>query len=105
MVFTTVQTTSFFEDADQMVTPHATVTQLLIKGIDIVHDLRDFDKDILNQVVRNLRRPPGGAAAFIFGAKLQKRLLAVSSPVKFYENIRKNLTASNMYLVLTMKTL
>ena len=68
MVFTAAQTTAFFEDAGQMA-PHATVTQLLTEGIDSVDDLADFDKDNLSQVATNLRRPPGGVAAFTFGAK------------------------------------
>ena len=69
MVFTAAQTTSFFENANQMAIPHACVVQLSIEGINEVDDLRDFDKDNLNQVANNLRRPPGGAAAFPFGAK------------------------------------
>ena len=48
MVFTAAQTTAFFEDADQMAIPHATVVQLSTEGIDDVEGLRDFDKDNLN---------------------------------------------------------
>ena len=103
MVFTAAQTTAFFEDANQMAIPHATVVQLSTEGIDNVEDLGDFDKDNLNQVATNLRRPPGGAAAFTFGAKSQKRLLAASNLVSFYENIGRDLTAANMRWIPTMK--
>ena len=96
MVFTGAQTTSFFEDADQMAIPHATVVQLATEGINNVDDLGEFDKDNLNQVATNLRRPPGGAAAFTFGAKSQKRLMAASNLVRFYQTIGRDLTAANM---------
>ena len=96
MVFTAAQTSAFFEDPDQMAIPHATVIQLSTEGIDNVDDLGDFDKDNLNQVATNLRRPPGGAAAFTFGAKSQKKLWAASNLVRFYDNIGRDLTAANM---------
>ena len=87
MVLTAAQTTAFFEQGDQMGIPHATVLQLWREGIDSVDDLSDFDKDTLQQVADNLRRPGGriqdptpGAVVgatiptppFVFGAKSQK---------------------------------
>ena len=47
MVLTTAQTTSFFENADQMGVQHATVVQLALEGIQTVDDLTDFDKEAL----------------------------------------------------------
>ena len=47
MVFTAAQTASFFEDADQMAIPHATVVQLVTEGITTVDDLADFDEENL----------------------------------------------------------
>ena len=47
MVLTTAQTTSFFENADQMGVQHATVVQLALEGIQMVDDLTDFDKEAL----------------------------------------------------------
>jgi hypothetical protein len=91
MVLTVAQTTVFFEHNDQMGIPNATVLQLQLEGISTVDDLSDFDKDTLQQVADNLRRPGGrvqdstpvavmGATIptppFVFGAKLQKRILA-----------------------------
>ena len=93
MVLTAQQTTSFFEEADQMGLPHDTVVQLAQEGISTVYDLADFDKESLQAVADNLRRPPGRvpnpdpAAApgstiptppFVFGAKSHKRLLVAT---------------------------
>jgi hypothetical protein len=90
MPLTTTQAASFFKDADQMNIPHATVVQLVSKGIDAVADLADFDKSSIKQIPENLRQPAGripdptpGAAPgttiptplFTFGAKSQQRLL------------------------------
>ncbi len=97
MVLTAAQTTLFFEDNAQMGIPHATVLQLQNEGISTVDDLIDFDKDTLQQVADNLRRPGGriqdptpgavlGATIptppFVFGAKSQKRLLAACDIVR-----------------------
>jgi len=103
MVFTAAQTTSFFQDADQMAIPNATVVQLQTEGITNVDDLGEFDEDNLSQVATNLRRPPGGVAAFTFGAKSQKRLLAAANLVRFYVTIGRDLTAVNMRWLTTVK--
>ena len=85
MVLTAAQTTAFFENADQMGVQHATLVQLALEGIQSVDDLADFDKEALQQLADNLRRPgervpnpyPGAAVgetipmpAFVFGAKI-----------------------------------
>ena len=57
MVLTAAQTTSFFENADQMGVQHATVVQLALDGIQTVDDLTDFDKEALQQLADNLRCP------------------------------------------------
>ena len=54
MVSTAAQTTSFFENADQMGVQHATVVQLALEGIQTVDDLADFDKEALQQLEDNL---------------------------------------------------
>jgi hypothetical protein len=89
MPLTAAQRTAFFENADQMGIPQATVVQLQAEGIAGVEDLTDFDKETIEQIASNLRRPAGrvpdpnpGAAAgatiatppFAFGAKSQQRL-------------------------------
>jgi hypothetical protein len=111
MVLTGAQTTQFFESNDQMGIPNATTIQLQNEGISTVDDLNDFDKDTLQQVADNLRRPGGrvpdptpGAAAgatiptppFVFGAKSQKRLLAACDIVRYYEETGRPLTAANI---------
>ena len=74
--------------------PHETMVQMQHEGIHSVADLEDFDKDSLQQLVDNLRKPGGqipdlnpnaveGATiptpAFTYGAKSQKRLNVISS--------------------------
>ena len=111
MVLTAGQTTAFFEQAAQMGMPRPTVIQLRDEGISTADDLIDFDKVTLQQVADNLRRPGGripdrtaGAARgatiptppFVFGAKSQKRLLAASDIVRYYETTGRPLTPNNL---------
>ena len=118
MVLTAAQTTAFFEDAGQMGIPHATVVQLAHEGIETVDDLADFDKDSLQQVADNLRRPGGrvpdpdpnaqqGATiptpSFVFGAKSHKRLLVGCDLVRYYEMVGRPLTANNIQWNTVMK--
>ena len=110
-MLTAVQTTAFFENADQMGIPHAMVVQLGIEGIVTVGDLADFNKDSLQQLADNLRKPggwitdpnPAAAAgamiatpAFVFGAKSQKRLGVACDLVQYYNTVGHDLTAPNM---------
>ena len=69
MVLTNTQITAFFTSNAQMALPAATFNQLSVEGIQTVDDLLDFDKDSLDQVANNLRRPAGGVGLFTFGAK------------------------------------
>ena len=103
MVLTAAQTTQFFENAHQMAIPHATVVELQNEGINTVDDLAEFDKDQLDQIAQNLRRPAGGAAAFTFGAKSQRRLLAATKLVKYYDTVGRTLTAANLQWFPIMK--
>ena len=57
MVLTAAQMTTFFEHADQMGIPHATVLQLQSEGITLVSDHADFNKDSLQQLADSLRCP------------------------------------------------
>ena len=59
MVLTNAQTTAFFENADQMAIPRATVLRLAQEGITSADDLLEFDKSSINQIADNLRRPGG----------------------------------------------
>ena len=59
MVLTAAQTTAFFESPDQMGIPHATMAQMQQEGIQSVADLADFEKQFLQQLADNLRKPGG----------------------------------------------
>ena len=111
MVLTTAQMTTFFKHAKQMSIPHVTVVQLQSKGITLVADLVGFDKDSLQQLVDNLRRPGGcvpdpnpGAPPgstmptppFVFGAKSQKHIAVACDLVKYYTTVSCDLTAANL---------
>ena len=91
--------------------PHATVVQMDAEGITTVDDLADFDKDSLQQLADNLRRPGGRVAdpnpnadpgatiptpSFVFGAKSQKRLSVACDLVRYYQTVGRDLTAANI---------
>ena len=118
MVFTVAQTATFFEHAEQMGIPHATMTQLQSEGITLVADLVDFDKDPLQQLAGNLRCPGGrvldlnrGAPPgptiptppFVFGAKSQKCITVACDLVKYYTTVSCGLTAANLQWSTIMK--
>eukprot|EP00957_Ditylum_brightwellii_P191198 14558584-Ditylum_brightwellii.AAC.1 len=70
---------AFFTEASGMAIREATFEQLKHEGIEEVENLAKFDKDSLDQVVSNLRRPATattGDTSYHFGAKSQRRLLA-----------------------------
>ena len=111
MVLTAAQTTAFFESPDQMGIPHATMVQMQQEGIQSVADLADFEKQSLQQLADNLRKPGGrvpgpdpNAAlratiptpAFTYGAKSQKRLTVACDLVRFYQTVGRDLTAANI---------
>ena len=59
MPLTVAQTNNFFTQDAQMALPQATRNQLIVEGIASVDDLAEFDKDSLQQLADNLRRPAG----------------------------------------------
>jgi hypothetical protein len=59
MVLTAAQTVAFFREEAQMGIPHPTVAQMQAEGITNVQDIADFDKESLQQLADNLRRPGG----------------------------------------------
>jgi len=118
MPLTAAQTTAFFENADQMGIPNQTVVQIHQEGIDTVDDLVDFDKDTIEQIAANLRRPAGrvpdpnpGAAVgatvptppFVLGAKSQQRLISASKLIRYYATVGRSATAGNLQWTPTMK--
>ena len=102
MVLTAAQTTTFFEHADQMGIPHATVLSYNPKESILVSDLADFNTTSLKQLADNLRCPdgcvldPNPAAQpgstiptppFVFGAKSQRRIAVACDLVKYYVTV------------------
>ena len=111
MVLTAAQTTAFFENPDQMGIPHETMVQMQEEGIETVADLADFEKQSLQQLADNLRKPGGRIAdpnpntapgatipmpAFTYGAKSQKRLTVACDLVRYYQTVGRDLTAANI---------
>ena len=111
MVFTAAQNTAFFENPDQMGFPHKTMVQMHHAGIQMVADLADLEKQSLQQLTDNLRKPGGripdpnpntalGATiptpAFTYGTKSQKRLTVAYDLVRFYQTVGRDLTPANM---------
>jgi hypothetical protein len=111
MVLTAVQTSAFFQEEAQMGIPNLTVAQIQADGITNVQDLANFDKESLQQLADNLRRPGGrvldpnpNAApgttiptpAFLFGAKCQKRLQVATDLIKYYDATGRDYTAANL---------
>ena len=118
MVLTAAQTTTFFKHVDQMGIPHITVLQLQAEGITTVSDLADFNKDSLQQLADNLRRPggrvpdPNPAAQpgstiptppFVFSAKSQRRITVACNLVNYYKTVGCELTAANLQWNTVMK--
>ena len=77
----------------------------------MVADLADFEKESLQQLADNLRKPggrvadpdpnaPAGATnpmpAFTYGAKSQKRLTVACDLTRFYQTVGRDLTAANI---------
>ena len=106
MVLMGAQTTAFFQRI-----PHATMVQIQHEGIQSVADLADFDKESLQQLADNLRKPGGripdpdpnaaeGATiptpAFTYGAKSQKRLTVACDLIRYYQTVGRDLTAANI---------
>ena len=111
MVWTANQTNAFFEHANQMAIPCATVSRLQAKGLTTVKDLSDLDKETLKQIVENLRWLGGtikdpnpnakdGATIptllFIFGAKSQLHLKAAIQIAQYPSCIGRKPTVSNI---------
>ena len=118
MVLIAAQTTAFFEHEDQMGIPHVIVVQLQAKGITSVSDLADFNKDSLQQLADNLRRPggqvpdsnpaaqPGSTIPtppFVFGAKSQRRIAVACDLVNYYRTVGRDLTAAYLQWNTVMK--
>ena len=102
-----------------MVILQPTLAQLRNEGITMIDNLGEFDKDTLQQIADNLRRPGGRVPdpnyvppdpmpvlspvvpmvltpPFIFGEKSQKHLQVACELVRFYDTIGRLLTAENV---------
>jgi hypothetical protein len=118
MPLTAAQRTLFFEDDAQMGITNRTVIQLQTEGLTAVEDLAEFDKETIEGMASNLRRPAGriadpnpGAAAgatiptppFAFGAKSQQRLIQATNLLRFYDTVGRAVTAANLQWTPVMK--
>ena len=118
MVLTAAQMTTFFENANQMGIPRATMLQLQSEGITLVSDLVDFSMTSLQQLADNLRCPdgcvpdPNPAAQpgstiptppFVFGAKSQRHIAVACDLVKYYITVSHDLTMANLQWNTIMK--
>ena len=59
MAITGAHTTLFFKANEQMAIQLLTLAQLRNEGITMINYLGEFDKDTLQQIADNLRRPGG----------------------------------------------
>jgi hypothetical protein len=95
--------------------PNETVGQLQQEGRTAVDDLVESNKDTMEQIAANPRRPAGrvpdpnpGAAtiptpSFVFGAKSQKRLITASTLLRYYDTVGRNTTVANLQWTPVMK--
>jgi hypothetical protein len=108
----------FEEDAQMMGIPNQTVIHLQTEGLNAVEDLAEFDKETIEGMASNLRRPAGriadpnpGAAEgatiptppFAFGAKSQQRLIHATKLLRFYDTVGRAVTAANLQWTPVMK--
>ena len=118
MVLTANQPTTFLEDVGHMGIPHRTVVQMQQEGIITVDDIAEFEKETIETLSSNLRRPSGrvqdpNAAApegatiptppFVFGAKSQTRLVVAAKLLRYYITVGRAVTLSNITFNPTMK--
>ena len=116
MVFTAAQLTAFFTAADYLGLSARTATAFAAEGIATPADLAEFNKEGLDAIFRNLRKPPRaiqggpgrGAAGrgggghlvdvepYIVPAKSQMRIIASALAVKYYDATARELTPANM---------
>ncbi len=96
MVLTAAQTQAFFTQPNQMGIQPATLAQLNIEGINTVDDLAEFNKDSIEQLAANLRRPAGGGPPLPFGIRSQQRLEVACNAVRYYETTGRALTVGNV---------
>ena len=98
--------------------PQVTRLQVVNEGLEHFHDLLDFDGELIKGIANNLRRPggripnldpnadPGDVIPnppFLFGAKSQMRLKAATMILRYYETVRRDITAPNMRWTTTIK--
>ena len=82
-----------------------------MKESNLLLTLKNFDKESLQQLADNLRKPGGripdpdpnaaeGATiptpAFTYGAKSQKRLTVACDLIRYYQTVGRDLTAANI---------
>jgi hypothetical protein len=110
MPFTAAEIVTFFTDAANMGLTPRTATAFAAEGIATPADLAEFDKNGMESIFCNLRKPSkvlrAGAAgargelqevmAYELSAKLQIRLTIAAKAARFYEDTGRELDPDNM---------
>ena len=119
MVFTVNQTIAFYEDNKQIYLPQATRLQLVNEGLEHIHDLLQFNGELIRGIADNLRRPGGRipntdpnaspgdmipTPPFLFRANSQMCLKAETVILHYYETVGRESTAANMRWTTTTKS-
>eukprot|EP00957_Ditylum_brightwellii_P066453 5044828-Ditylum_brightwellii.AAC.1 len=106
------QTNTFFTSSKQMEVAKEMLAQLGKEGTEELEDLAEFGKEIWKQVAENLKRLGGGMknpdrkkdnenpatvpqTPYLFGARMQKRLLKASELTRYYKTVGRRLTVLN----------
>jgi hypothetical protein len=110
MPFTAAKIATFFTDTANMGLTLCTTGAFAAEGIATPADLAEFDKEGMESIFRNLRKPlkvlRAGAArgcgelqeviAYKLSAKSQIRLTIAAQAVRFYEDTGRELNRANM---------
>ena len=107
MPWTANQTSSFFENNDQMGIPNRTVMAMRNEGTTTIDDLAEFEDDDFKAMVESFRNPPlipdpNNAAQqvrqnpFQLGARSLKRLKVTAQAVRYYQSTACATTTANM---------
>ena len=104
MVFTDAQAITFLTAEPYLGLSLRTATALASEGIIMPGDFAEFDKDGLDAICRNLRKPArqlvGGVLAdvepYVFPARSQMRMYAYALAVKYYESVGRDIDPTNM---------
>ena len=91
MVLTNAQIQAFFTEATQMAIPAASVAEINNEGINGPEDLDEYDEDMIDDIASAARRAP-----YVFGAKSIYRVKITSHLVRYYNQVGRPITHTNV---------